>query len=125
MKFTIGVSMGSRLAPILANPFMGYHEKDWIENSQVVKPTFYKRYVEDIFAVFDSELDAETFYKYLNTKHKNIKFTFEKQIEDKLPFLDVLIGITKTYRLQFLIIKPTQDFYLVILVLFQILINMG
>ena len=26
-----GVSMGSPLAPILANIFMGYNEKDWIE----------------------------------------------------------------------------------------------
>ena len=59
-----GVSMGSPLAPILANLFMGYHEKDWIEKAQVAKPTFYKRYVDDIFAVFESELDAETFHTY-------------------------------------------------------------
>ena len=66
-----GVSMGSPLAPILANLFMGYHEKDWIEKAQVAKHTFYKRYVDDIFAVFESELDTETFHTYLNTKHKN------------------------------------------------------
>ena len=34
------VSVGSPLAPILANLFMGYHEKDWIEKAQVTKPTF-------------------------------------------------------------------------------------
>ena len=84
--------MGSALAPILANLFMGCHEKDWIEKAQVAKPTFYKRYVDDIFAVFESELDAETFHTYLNTKHKSIKFTYEKQIENKLPFLDILIS---------------------------------
>ena len=33
------------LAPIL---FMGYHEKDWIEKAHVVKPTFYKRYVDGV-----------------------------------------------------------------------------
>ena len=33
-----------------------------------------------------------TFHTYLNTKHKNIKFTYEKQIENKLPFLDILIS---------------------------------
>ena len=87
-----GVSMGSPLAPILANLFMGYHENDWIEKAQVAKPTFYKRYVDDIFAVFEPELDAEIFNTYLNTKHKNIKFTYEKQIEHKLPFLDILIS---------------------------------
>ena len=51
--------MGSPLAPILANPFIGYHEKDWTENAQVTKPIFYKRYVDDIFAELKSELDAE------------------------------------------------------------------
>ena len=44
-----GVSMGSPLVPILPNLFMSFHEKDWIENAQVVKITFYKRYVDDIF----------------------------------------------------------------------------
>ena len=38
-----GVSMGSPLAPILANLFIGYH---------VAKPTFYKRYADNVFAVF-------------------------------------------------------------------------
>ena len=56
-----GVSMGSPLASILANLFVGYHEKDWIEKAQVVKRTFYKRYVDDIFAMFEFELDADTF----------------------------------------------------------------
>ena len=71
---------------------MDYHEKDWREKAQVAKPTFYKRYVDCIFAVFKSELDAETFHTHLNTKQKNIKFTYEKQIENKLPFLDILIS---------------------------------
>ena len=81
-----GVSVGSPLAPILANFFMGYLEKDWVEKAQVAKTTFYKRYIDDIFAVFESELDAETFNTYLNNKHKNINFTYEKQNENKLPF---------------------------------------
>ena len=52
-------------------------------------------YVDDIFEVFDSELDAEAFHTYLNTKHKKIKYTYEKQIEDKLPFLAILISNNK------------------------------
>ena len=28
----VGVAMGFPLAPILANIFMGYHEKEWIKN---------------------------------------------------------------------------------------------
>ena len=71
---------------------MGHHEKNLIEKAQVAKLTFYKRCVDDIFAVFESELDAETFHTYLNTKHKNNKFTYEKEIENKLPFLDILMS---------------------------------
>ena len=69
--------IGSPLAPILANIFIDW-DRDWIVKTQVVKPIFYKRYANDIFAVFESELDTETFHTNLNTKHKNIKFTNEK-----------------------------------------------
>ena len=71
--------MDSPLAPILANLFMGCNQKYWIEKAPVVKPIFYKRYVDNIFVVFESELDAETFHTYLNTKQENIKFTYKKK----------------------------------------------
>ena len=87
-----GVAMGSPLAPVLANLFMGFHEQNWIEQATNVKPIFYKRYVDDIFAIFESESDADAFYSYLNTRHENIKFTFEKEKDNKLPFLDILIN---------------------------------
>ena len=87
-----GVAMGSPLAPVLANLFMGFHEQNWIEQATNVKPIFYKRYVDDIFAVFESESDADAFYSYLNTRHENIKFTFGKEKENKLPFLDIFIN---------------------------------
>ena len=48
--------------------------------------------------MFESELDAETFHIYLNTKHTNIKFIYEKQIEGKLPFLDILINNNKNLQ---------------------------
>ncbi|XP_065667691.1 uncharacterized protein LOC136087983 [Hydra vulgaris] len=47
-----GVAMGSPLAPVLANLFMGHFENNWIKNCNGVKPVFYKRYVDDIFAAF-------------------------------------------------------------------------
>ena len=69
--------MGSPLAPVLANLIMSFHEQNWIEQTTNVKPLIYKRYVDDIFAVFESESDADVFYGYLNTRHQNIKLTFE------------------------------------------------
>ena len=43
-----------------------------------------------LFLNFES--DAHSFYSYLNTRHKNIEFTFEKRKCNKLPFLDILIN---------------------------------
>ena len=87
-----GVAMGSPLAPVLANLFMGFHEQHWIEQATNVKPIFYKKFVNDIFAVFKFESDADAFYSYLNTRQENIKFTFEKEKDNKLSFLDILIN---------------------------------
>ena len=46
-----GAAMGSPLAPVLVNFFMGFHEQNWIEQATNMKPIFYKRYV-DIFYCF-------------------------------------------------------------------------
>ena len=87
-----GVAMGSPLAPVLANLFMGYNENLWLNNYSLNKPKFYIRYVDDILTVFDNENDAKHFLDYLNRQHKNIKFTIEKQVNNSIPFLDVLIS---------------------------------
>ena len=58
----------------------------------VFKPVYYRRYVDDIFALFRSPDHLEKFTNYLNSKHKNIKFTYEKESNNSLPFLDILIS---------------------------------
>ena len=37
-----GVAMGSPLAPVLANLFMGHNEKLWIKNFQGTPPSYYR-----------------------------------------------------------------------------------
>ena len=86
-----GVSMGSPLGPVLANLFMGYHEKKWLQEFNKGKVLMYKRYVDDIFCMFGNEKDAENFFEFLNCRHKNIKFTIEKESNKFLSFLDILI----------------------------------
>ena len=95
--------MGSPLAPTLANLFMGHHEKNWIKDFSGQKPLFYRIYVDDIFALFNNENEANTFLSYLNSRHNSIKFTVEKETDGKLSFLDVLMDnsnklITSIYR---------------------------
>ena len=84
--------MGSPLAPVLANIFMGFHKSKWLNEFNLNKPKFYLRYVDHILAAFDNEQDALNFLKFLNNKHPNIKFTREKQMNHSITFLDVLIS---------------------------------
>ena len=73
-----GVAMGSPLASVLANLFMGHHKKRWLENySSDIE--FYRRYVDDTFALFNTEQDALSFFSYINSQHPNIKFTMERE----------------------------------------------
>ena len=95
-----GVAMGSPLAPVLANLFMGHFEKRWIENYTGNKVEFYKRYVDDIFCLFKNENDALEFFEYINTQHPNISFTCEKEVDGKLAFLDILIQNCNTNKFQ-------------------------
>ena len=86
-----GVAMGSPLGPVLANLFMSYHEKQWIEEYKYSNITFYRRHVDDIFCLVENEFVAKDFLTYLNNKHPNIKFTMEIEKDKMIPFLDVLI----------------------------------
>ena len=73
--------------------------------------------MDDIFAIFESESDADAFYSYLNTRHENIKFTFEKEKDNKLPFLDILINNNESDLQNFGISQ--KDIYWVTVKLFQ------
>ena len=87
-----GVAMGSPLGPSLANAFLSYHEKNWLNNCpQGFKPVFYRRYVDDIFILFKSNDHLKYFQEFLNSCHINMSFSMETEKENKLSFLDVEI----------------------------------
>ena len=84
--------MGSPLAPALANIFMGFYESKWLNECNLNKTKFYLRYVDDILVDFKNKQDSLNFFKLLNNRHPNVKFTIEKQINNSIVFLDVLIS---------------------------------
>ena len=47
-----GVSKGSSLGLVLANLFMGYHEKNWLQEFDIGEVLLYRRYVDDSFCMF-------------------------------------------------------------------------
>ena len=86
-----GVAIGSRLGPVLANLFMGYYETMWLYVFRECEIILYRQYVDDIKCLFNLESDADKFFEFLNIQHPNIKYTFQKQFNKQILFLDVLI----------------------------------
>ena len=53
--------MGSPLAPVLANIFMGFYESKWLNEYHLNKPKLLLRHVDDTLAAFDKEQDSLNF----------------------------------------------------------------
>ena len=75
-----GVAMGSPLDPTLANIFLCHYENIWLRNCSLeCKPSYYKRYADNIFLLFESESQVESFKNLMNACHPKMKFSFEKK----------------------------------------------
>ena len=87
-----GVAMGSPLGPTLANVFLCHFEEQWMSDCPIgYKPFSYRRCVDDTFLLFSSELHITKSLNYMNSKHRNIKFTVEREENNSLSFLDIKI----------------------------------
>ena len=87
-----GVSMGSPLGPTLANIFLCHWEEIWLTKCpQNFAPLFYSRFMDDTFVLFSSEDHVRKFHKYLNSRHRNMNFTYEVERDNCLAFLDVMV----------------------------------
>ena len=84
-----GVGMGSPLGPALANSFVGCHESRLFDYT--IKPGVYLRYVDDTFVIISSELDWDCCHEKLNLLHPALKFTVEKEPNNSLSFLYILV----------------------------------
>ena len=86
-----GVAMDSPLGPTFANIFL-HHETTRLKSCpKAFKPAYYKRYVDDIFVLFEKPEQVSQFVNYMNKRHKNIKFSFETEKDNSFSFLDVKI----------------------------------
>ena len=94
-----GLAMGSPLGPTLGNAFLVYQEKNWLKHCLLeYRPLYYRRYVDDIFVLFNSAEHLKHFHSYLNSRHLNISPTIENnKIREKDKFT------TSAYR------KPTSS----------------
>jgi hypothetical protein len=92
---TEGLAMGSALSPVVANIFLTDFERKHLDTCPIeFKPLFYRRYLDDTFILFKSELQSVNFFQYFNSRHPQICFTKEDEQENKLSFLDVTVTRT-------------------------------
>lgn len=86
------MSMGSPLGPLFANIFLSHYESQWLQDSPV-KPILYKRYVDDTLWLLPANADISLLMTYMNSRHKNMRFTYETENSDCISF----IGVTVTH----------------------------
>ena len=87
-----GVAMGSPLGPLMTNTFMCFIEEKLVHENKL--PNFYKRHVDDTFALVPDLTAATDFLSVLNDAHPAIQITMETAVNNSLPFVGVVI--TKT-----------------------------
>ena len=100
--------MGLPLGPTIANVFLSFYEIKWLEQCpKEFKLVFYRRYVNDIFVLFESAELLSKFRNYFNTCHPNMSFSFEQEKNGKLTFLDVEVSREKGKFVKTVYRKPT------------------
>ncbi|XP_072052031.1 uncharacterized protein [Amphiura filiformis] len=88
-----GAAMGSPVSPITANLYMEFLEEQAIATAPLnCKPMLWKRYVDDILEIVkDNQVDNLTDHLNNTDPTDSIKFTYEKEVDGRIPFLDTLI----------------------------------
>ena len=88
---TDGAVMGSPLSPVTTNIYTEGFEEEAL-NTADDQPSLWVRYVDDSFVIWPHGPDKlEAFHRHLNSLRESIQLTIEKEENDCLPFLDVLV----------------------------------
>ena len=98
-----GLAMGSPPAPHLANGWLSKY--DPIIKGEGCK--IFSRYMDDIIRNIKRH-QIEEKLRQINSLHPNLKFTCEREVEGKLPFLDMMIINTKGILSSTWYNKPTD-----------------
>lgn len=84
-----GVAMGSPISPIVADIVMQRALESIMSNSPL-RIIFIKKYVDDLLVAIHVD-DVQHVLEKFNDFHPRIQFTLEEEVENKLPYLDMLL----------------------------------
>lgn len=90
-KQIFGMAMGNPLSPVLANFLLEHVETEILPLYTGIFPNLWLRYVDDVLCLVSPNFQIDAFLHYLNSLYPTLKFTFEFELNHKMPFLDVLI----------------------------------
>ena len=98
-----GLAMGSKCGPTFANIYVYILEKKWLS---INRPIVYKRFIDDIFIISETEINISLFKSIF--KNLNLNITTGKKVQ----FLDLLISKNEYQDIiKFeLYTKPTNTF---------------
>ncbi|GJQ80733.1 hypothetical protein Trydic_g9328 [Trypoxylus dichotomus] len=83
--------MGSPLSPVLSNIYMEEFERIAMYSYEL-KPKMCVRYVDDTFVIWaHGEEEINGFLQHLNGLEESIKLIMEFEVDNRIPFLDVLV----------------------------------
>ena len=111
---THGTAMGTKMAVSFANIFMAAVETEIINRSHF-KPLIWKRYIDDIFSLWNiNEEEIYSFTELANNYHPTIKFTAEIS-DTEITFLDTCIYKGERFKKESILdvrthFKPTETF---------------
>ena len=111
---THGTAMGTKMAVSFANIFMAAVETDII-NSSCFKPLIWKRYIDDVFSLWNrNKEEINSFIELANSYHPTIKFTAEI-LDTEIIFLDTCVYKGARFKKESILdvrtyFKPTETF---------------
>ena len=112
---THGTAMGTKMAVAFANIFMAKVETAGILSQSVIKPLVWKRFIDDIFSLWNVSRDEiSKFIEQANKHHPTIKFMVEVS-ETETTFLDTNVYKGERFKKAAVLdvcthFKPTETF---------------
>lgn len=87
-----GVAMGAPLVPIIADVFMAEIESTLMDRLEQKSVREWHRYVSDTFVLVEPDTNIQDVLDILNGFHPSIKFTYEVEEVNSLPFSYVRVS---------------------------------
>ena len=85
-----GLAMGSPLSQVLTNIYLENFKKMALRSTSQ-KLLMWLWYIDDIFILYPHQEDFQTLLDHANSIQPSIQFTIEKEQDNQLTFLDVLL----------------------------------